>query len=296
MSGPLSRHELDSIIAKVLDQYDQDIRAAWARIRIEPEKWRCKVSSESFAEFWVLAQKDGEVLWFNDVEDVFVWSAYTSRGTIDEYSFDEYSSDCRSFTEIIERIAQQHSEAARSRVREGDVPASLQGPGTIVFRQTTYWELRSAGGTTYRVHFRQKSESVFATADYSTIDLHERHPLLVEYTEPLRSLYFSGAPRDPAKVVERLAVAIHDVSESWRSLQHYAGPAEKVELMLRAGNGNLMNAPEAICSIVARVLEDEGVQPSILGSAAPRLGKRALLLGRSYVIASGFTFEERRAA
>jgi hypothetical protein len=282
-------------IEKVLDQYDEDVRAEWARIRIEPEKWVCKVSGDSVSEFWVIAQEDAQVLWFNDVDECFVWSAYTSRGTIDDYSFDEYSSDCASFTEIVERIAHQHSEAARSRVGEGEVPASLLGPGTIVFRQTTYWELRSARGAVCRVHFRQKSEFAFATAGYLTIDLRDRHPLLIEYNEPVRSLYFSGAPREPAKAVERLAMAIHDASESWRSLQHYAGPAEKVELLLRAGHGNLMNAPEAICSVAVRVLEAEGVQSSILGNAAPRPGKRVLLLGRSYVIASGFTFEGRNA-
>jgi hypothetical protein len=295
MSAPVSRQELDSIIAKVLDQYDDDVRAEWARIRIEPEKWRCKVSGDSFSEFWVIAQEGDEVLWFNDVDECFVWSTYASRGTIDDYSFDESSSDCASFAEIIERIAQQHSEAARKRVGEGEVPPSLLGPGTIVFRQTTYWEVRSRSRAAYRVHFRQKSEFAFATAEYPTIELHDRHPLLVEYNEPLRSVYFSGAPRDAAKAVERLAIAIHDVSESWRSLQHYAGPAEKVERLLCAGHGNLMSAPEAICSVAARVLEAEGVLSSILGSAAPRAGKRVLLLGRSFVIASGFSFEGEKA-
>jgi hypothetical protein len=56
---------------------------------------------------------------------------------------------------------------------------------------------------------------------------------------------------------------------------------------------NLMNAPEGICAATARVLE--AGSPSALddGQCGPRPGKRALLLGRSYIIASGFTFEAR---
>src|SRR6476619_7304940 len=84
-----------------------------------------------------------------------------------------------------------------------EVPPQISGPGTIVHRQTTYWEVRGANDALYRIHFRNKVEAVFASADYSTIELAVRHPLLVQYDEPIRQLYFTGTPVSPMIVAER---------------------------------------------------------------------------------------------
>jgi len=53
----------------------------------------------------------------------------------------------------------------------------------------------------------------------------------------------------------------------------------------------LMDAPEAACHAAARVLEAEDVQCSILGTRVADPGSRALLFGRSFVIARGVAFE-----
>jgi hypothetical protein len=54
-----------------------------------------------------------------------------------------------------------------------------------------------------------------------------------------------------------------------------------------------MNAPERYCVAVAEVLERAGVETSVLGVAQPRVGYRALVLGRSFAIAREFAFERR---
>jgi hypothetical protein len=288
MSAPLSRQDIDSMIAKAIAEYDDEVRAEWARIRIDPEQWRCRVSGDTWSTFWVVALDDGRALWFNDFEEGFNWSRFSSHGTLDEYWCDQTE-----LSEILEQFAEVNSELVRARVRESDVPVSLAGSGTIVLRQSTYWEIRPSSGATYRVHFRAKVEFAFQAAAYPSVELTNRHPLLAQYDEPFRSLYFSGTPRRPSAAADNLERAILEMSQSWRSLRDYAGNAEAVERRLRSGHGMLMEAPEGVCAVAASVLEAEGVQCSILGNAPSRPGKRVLLLGRNYVIASGFAFERR---
>lgn len=170
------------------------------------------------------------------------------------------------------------------------VPADLRGPGMIALRQTTYWDVVAASGASYRIHFRDKVESAFAEPAYRSIDVDDVHPLLVRYDEPTRSLYFSGTPLRPREVAEQIERDIRDASGSWRGLHDYATSTEAVERSLRDGHGMLLQAPAPVCCVVAQILEAAGIQCSILGNAPVRPGKRVLLLGRSYVIASGFAF------
>lgn len=276
------------MIANALAEYDDAVRSEWARIRIEPEKWRCSPWGDATGGFWAVAIEDDRVLWFNDIEEGFNWSRYTTRGTIDEYLCNQTE-----LVTIFERIAQQNSERTRAQLREGDVPAEVAGPGTIELRQTTYWDVRSRAGARCRVHFRDKAEHAFVDAEYRSVEMYDRHPLLVQYDAPNRSLYVSGTPLRPRSVAEDVERAIRADSLSWRGLPEYAGSIEAVERLLSAGHGRLMAAPEPVCAVAARVLEAAGVQCSILGQAPARGGMRVLLLGQSYVIAAGFAFEDR---
>jgi hypothetical protein len=275
------------MIANALAEYDDAVRSEWERIRIEPEKWRCSPWGDETGGFWAVAIDDGQVLWFNDIEEGFNWSRYSTRGTIDEYFCNQDELEM-----IFERIAQQNSERTRARLRESDVPTALAGPGTIVVRQTTYWEVESREGARYRIHFRDKAELAFAGAEYSSIEIHDRHPLLVQYEAPHRSLYFTGTPLGPRSVAEEIERAIRAESAAWRGMHEYTGSTEAVERLLSAGHGMLMSAPEPVCFTAARVLEAAGVQCSIVGHAPARPGMRALVLGRSYVVARGFAFEQ----
>jgi hypothetical protein len=290
MTSP-SRKELDSTIATALAAYDDAVRAEWARIRIEPEKWRCSPWGDKTGGFWAVAIDGDRVLWFNDIEDGFNWSPYSTRGTIAQYGADQLDLEM-----ILERIAQRNSERARARLNEGAVPTEVAGPGTIGLRQTTYWEVRSRAGATYRIHFRDKAEFAFADADYPNVEIHDQHPLLVQYDAPKRSLYFSGTPLRPRSIAENLDGAIRADSASWRGVHEYAGSTDDIERQLRTGHGMLMDAPEPVCAVAATVLEAHGVQCSILGLAPARPGMRVLSLGGSYVIAAGFAFENRSPA
>lgn len=287
MSG-VSREELTGWITAALAAYDGEVRAAWARIRLDPERWRSSPWSDDDGGFWAVALDGDQVLWFNEIEEGFNWSPWSSRGTIGEYGCNQTT-----FEEILERIAQAHSAAARATLRESEVPADVAGPGSIVQRQTTYWEVRAATQAHYRIHFRDKVEAAFATAPYASVELTSHHPLLVQYDDPMQSLYFSGTAIDARALAEQLERTIRAASHAWRGLADHGETVGGIERRLRAGHGMLMSAPASVCVAIAAALEEAGGRASILGGAPARPGTRVLLLGRSYVVASGFAFEPR---
>ena len=277
------------MIATALASHDAGVRAAWGRIRLEPERWRCSPWGDDDGGFRAVALDGDQVLWFNEIEEGFNWSPWSSRGTIGEYGCNQTT-----FEDILEGIAQTLSAVVRAALRESEVPAEIAGPGSIVLRQTTYWEVRAATRDHVRIHFRDKVEAAFTPAPYASVELTSHHPLLVQYDDPMRSLYFSGTATDARALAATLERTIRAASQAWRGLADHGETVDGVERRLRAGHGMLMSAPTSVCAVVAAALEEAGVSASVVGgAAAARPGKRVLLLGRSYVVASGFAFEPR---
>ena len=132
---------------------------------------------------------------------------------------------------------------------------------------------------------------MFAEAAYPGAEVLTEHPLLALYDEPAKSLYFHGLSIDARGLAVRIASTIHQCTLAWRGLD--ADAVGHVQRQLAGGYGLLMDGPGSVCRAVAAVLEAGGVGTSILGDAPPRPGRRVLLLGRSYVIATGFKFERR---
>ena len=142
-----------------------------------------------------------------------------------------------------------------------------------------------------RIHFRDKVESAFAVADYARIELLKRHPLLLNYLAPCRSLFFYGRPANPRKATAILEREIRSDTDSWRGLRDYHLSIDSAKHLLSAGHGKLIDAPDSVCTAAARLLEGLGIQCSIVGGSHRFRGERLLLLGRSYVVAGGFAFE-----
>jgi hypothetical protein len=286
---PATRAEIAAMIADALAGRDEETFVLWQRVRIEPAKWRCSPEGDERGGFWALAIDGDRVLWLNDIDDGFNWSRFSERGTIDEYLFGEYTTYA-SLREMLDELRRAESDRVWKTLHDHDVPAALAGAGAITRRQTTYWELHTASGASYRVHFRDKAEVVFTGAVYSHLEIATRHPLLVAYETPLRQLYFSGTPIDARRLADTLADRVRAISDGWRSLDEYN---RRAEATLRAGHGLFMNAPEPICAAVAEVLEDAGLGASVLGAAPARGAHQALVLARSFVIARAFAFEPR---
>jgi hypothetical protein len=57
----------------------------WETIRIEPTKWQQHPYGDQGAGFWVVAIIGSTVIWYNDIEDGFNRSRYSTYGIIDDY-------------------------------------------------------------------------------------------------------------------------------------------------------------------------------------------------------------------
>lgn len=172
------------------------------------------------------------------------------------------------------------------------VPRDARGPGTIGLRQTTFVEVVADRGGMYRIHFEDKQEFALAPGTYPRVVLEATHPLLLDYIQPWASLYISASSSKTEAVARSMEAAVSGLCEGWRSLDNYAnGPAREI---LRGGQGLLLRGPMSVCEVVVDILERHAVRHSMLHAHAARTqGRVVLVLGHSYVIAGGFSFERR---
>lgn len=75
---PLPREELEEMIRAGIAEADDEVVAAWQRMRIEPELWRCRGE-----HVWVIAMRDGAAVWYDEVEEGFLAVPFAERGVID---------------------------------------------------------------------------------------------------------------------------------------------------------------------------------------------------------------------
>ncbi len=282
---PLTRDELDSMISIALSQYDQEVGSDWERIKIEPAKWQCSPLGDLGGGFWAVAIENGNVLWYNDIEEGFNWSPFKERGIIDEYWCNQ-----NEFDAILEGFAQARSKQAWQSITPSKVPNVMKGPGHIRQRQTTYWDIENSLGERYRIHFQNKKEFVFAGSTYEEALLLNQHPVLQNYKQPIQTIMISARAPNPAEVTRKLDDEVRAQTKGWRSLIEYAN-MDTTEL-LRGGHGVLMHAPESVCAALLPLLDTLGAKPYYGpgGSTVRGANKCVLLLGQSFVIAEAFSF------
>ncbi len=274
------------MIAVGLETMDDGVQAAWRAMRIEPEKWQCSPWGDEGGGFWVVAEKDGHVVWYNDIEHGFNVSRSSTRKIIDEYRCNETT---------FEQFLLQLPEAREAEDWRGDadtvVPLDLRRGGTIVGRQTTYWDLRSDQGALSRLHFKSKAETRFVEAQFSTIELVDAHPILGQYLEPWSRLFFAGTATDPENVKRVLAERVAAASGGWRSLGEYLnGRGDTL-----GGYGLLLHAPASLVKIATAVLNEAGLVTSELEGRGPAERPRAIamMMGRNFIVAREFRFQAR---
>ncbi len=284
---PLTRESLDVMLADRLAQFDEEVRAQWDRIRIQPVKWQCHPHGDLGGGFWVVAVMGEQVLWYNDIEDGFNRSAFTTRGVIDDYWCNQDE-----FTDILRKFAAESAERVwRRGDLSTDVPTALMGAGQITSHQPMYWELLPTGAAKYRVYFEDGTETLLDGHTYSRMELIDKHPILEHYAQDWAMLDIGSAPADPVRVASRLTAALEEHTGGWRHFSQYSnGPAEQ---LLAGSYGLLMRAPRTYVDLALEILRQEKVRCSAIADQRARLGYRALILNRSYVIARRFGFEVR---
>lgn len=291
MRARISREQLLEKMRSALDCADDAVREAWERIRIEPEKWQCSPWGDESGGFWVVAELPGRVVWYNDVEEGFNTSPFTTRGIIGEYRCNQTG-----LGQLLDTLPEAlAAERFASSEPASAVPPESSGPGHVARRQTTYWELQAHAGSLVRVHFTHKAETRFTGGAYDRVDLVDEHPLLDGYRQRWVSLFVAEARRCGAGLAAELDASVERATGGWRSAQEYL--ALGGSRVLREGYGLLMRAPEPIALVAADVLQSFGAVPSIVVDRVPPRASgpephrlRALLVGRDFVIAESFRF------
>jgi hypothetical protein len=82
---PISEASLWNLINAAESRMDISQARLWEVIRIEPAKWSEASYGEAGNGFWVVAVIGNMVVWYNDIEDGFNRSRYSSYGSIGEY-------------------------------------------------------------------------------------------------------------------------------------------------------------------------------------------------------------------
>jgi hypothetical protein len=82
---PISEDELTTLIADAVKIMERQAHCLWDLIRVPPEKWVLHPWGDQGGGFWAVAIVGARVVWFNDIEDGFNVSRYTTPGFISEY-------------------------------------------------------------------------------------------------------------------------------------------------------------------------------------------------------------------
>src|SRR5262245_16874275 len=79
---PIPLRELEEMIEQDLVECSDQERSFFARAAMTPEKWRQSPYGDQGGGFWAVAVFGNRVLWFNDIEDGFNVSQFTTQGEI----------------------------------------------------------------------------------------------------------------------------------------------------------------------------------------------------------------------
>jgi hypothetical protein len=277
----LAREELDRMISRGLEMTDDAVQAAWLAMRITPERWRCSPWGDQLGGFWVVAEKDGCVVWYNEIEGGFNTSRFSNRGTIDEY----FCNQTTFYDFLLSLPEARQAENWSDDISTGGVPSELENGGAIVRRQTTYWTLLANDGSSWRLHFKSKAEERYAQAHFSSIKLVNAHPMLDKYAEPWEELYFTGVFACPTEFISAIREAVLTASEGWRTFDEY-----RISTDLTRGYGLLMRAPASLVRLATGAITALGVKTSILKCIAPTATLSAAIMDRNVIVADKFRF------
>lgn len=85
MWEPITLEELYSEIWKGEYKLEKEYLNFWKLINISPEKWEETGFGDEGGGFWVVAICGRKIVWYNDIEDGFNISDYTTYGKINGY-------------------------------------------------------------------------------------------------------------------------------------------------------------------------------------------------------------------
>ena|SRR6266478_818889 len=82
---PISEDDLSARIRQGYARMTQAQQRLWDAIRISPEKWQQHPYGDAGGGFWAVGLLGCTVIWYNDLDDGFNRSVYSTYGLIDDY-------------------------------------------------------------------------------------------------------------------------------------------------------------------------------------------------------------------
>jgi hypothetical protein len=82
---PATEGEIWDLINRAWTKMSLPQRRVWEAIKVDPMKWHENTYGKMGGGFWVVALYGSTVVWYNDIENGFNQSTWTTPGTIDEY-------------------------------------------------------------------------------------------------------------------------------------------------------------------------------------------------------------------
>jgi hypothetical protein len=141
-----------------------------------------------------------------------------------------------------------------------------------------------------------KAEFWFVGTEFESATLTSDHAVLLDHLEAVDELFVSSQAEDPDALLlelDRLA-GVH--FGGWRPLGGYLNQGYPSRRILTEGYGMLLRAPRSFADRCTTVLKSAGVRvDELFRGRIPEASKRALVLGRNFVVAEGFVFESRQS-
>jgi hypothetical protein len=82
---PISESALQARIAQCQARMSEAQTRLWEAVRMRPEKWQQHPYGDQGGGFWVVGLIGGTVIWYNDIEEGFNRSRFSTFGIIDDY-------------------------------------------------------------------------------------------------------------------------------------------------------------------------------------------------------------------
>lgn len=93
MWTPISLTDLEEWISRGESKLKGELLDFWGLIKIHPQKWQESEYGNEGGGFWVIAVFGNSVIYFNDIEEGFNVSSYTTYGQINEYCCEQSELD-----------------------------------------------------------------------------------------------------------------------------------------------------------------------------------------------------------
>ena len=82
---PVTETALLARIAQCQARMSEAELRLWEAVRIQPQKWQQHPYGDQGGGFWAVGLIGATVIWYNDIEDGFNRSRFSTFGTIDDY-------------------------------------------------------------------------------------------------------------------------------------------------------------------------------------------------------------------